>query len=160
MSLRGWWLRRSVRYRITMVATTVTVLCLVILAQFTSSLQGSLLLDAADSDLQSHLSAASSDVSDGRLPTFTPGDIVVRVLDRAGDPVDGGPPAPLSEHQVTALNGGEGVLDTSASPPRRWLGTVVTAPDGGQRLVVAGAVLVGFEQAQGLALQWSLVAAL
>ncbi|HEY7812704.1 MAG TPA: ATP-binding protein [Nakamurella sp.] len=143
-----------------MVATTVTVLCLVMLAQFTSSLQGSLLLDAADADLQAHLGTASAEVGDGRLPAFIPGDIVVRVLDRAGDPVDGGPPAPLSAHQVTALDGGEGVLDKAASPPRRWLGTVVTAPDGSQRLVVAGAALVGFEQAQGLALQWSLVAAL
>ncbi|HEX4724145.1 MAG TPA: HAMP domain-containing sensor histidine kinase [Pseudonocardiaceae bacterium] len=157
--IQRWWLRRTVRYRITLVATTVTVLCLVLLAPLTSALQGTLLLDAADTDLRAHLDTATTDVTNGTLPTTTPGDIVLRVLDRGGDPVDGGPPAPLTERQVTELAAGIGVLDTVASPPRRWLGTVVTAPDGTQRLVVAGAVLVGYDRAQGLAFQWALVAA-
>lgn len=158
--VRDWWLRRSVRYRITLVAATVTLLCLVLLAPLTSALQGTLLLDAADAELHAHLDTAIADVSGGTLPTTTPGDIVLRVLDRSGAPVDGGPPPPLNKAQVDALNGGDGVLDATASPPRRWLGTVVTAPDGAQRLVVAGAVLVGFQQAQGLAFQWTLFAAL
>lgn len=158
--LRGWWLRRTVRSRITLVATTVTVLCLAVLAPFTSALQGTLLLDSADADLHARLQSGTAAVSSGQTPTSVPGDIVVRVLDRAGGPVDGGPAARLSVDQLTLLEGGVGVLDTAASPPRRWLGTVVSAPDGSQRLVVAGAALVGFDQAQGLAFQWALVAAL
>jgi signal transduction histidine kinase len=149
-----------VRVRITLVATTVTVLCLVVLARFTSGLQGSLLLDAADSDLSARLSAASTDVRYGHLPTVVAGDITVRVLDRAGGPVDGGSAAPLDADQVRSLESGQGVLDDSPHPPRRWLGTVVSAPDGSQRLVVVGSALVGYAQAQWLAFQWALVAAL
>lgn len=156
---RRWWLRRTVRSRITLIATTVTVLCLALLAPLTSALQGTLLLDAADTDLHAHLATAITAVTEGRLPTTTPGDIVLRVLDRGGVPLDDGPPAPLTYQQLVALEGGDGVLDTAPSPPRRWLGTVATAPDGTQRLVIAGAVLVGFDQAQGLAFQWALVAA-
>jgi signal transduction histidine kinase len=148
-----------VRSRITLVAATVTVLCLLLLAPLTSALQGTLLLDAADTDLHAHLDTAIADVTGGRLPVTTPGDIVLRVLDRSGRPLDDGPPPALAAGQVAALTAGDGVLDSAASPPRRWLGTVVTAPDGSQRLVVAGAVLVGFEQAQGLAFQWALEAA-
>ena len=59
---RDWWLRRTVRFRITLVATTVTVLCLVLLARFISGLQGSLLLTAADTDLRAHLDTASAQV--------------------------------------------------------------------------------------------------
>jgi signal transduction histidine kinase len=157
--LHGWWLRRTVRSRITLVATTVTVLCLVLLARFISGLQGNLLLTAADSDLHAHLSTASAQASHGGLPTTVPGDITIRVLDRAGTPVDGGPPVRLSTGQVRTLEGGVGVLDTSAAPPRRWVGTVITTDDGSQRLVVAGATLVGYDQAQWLAFQWLLVAA-
>lgn len=147
------------RSRITLVAATVTVLCLLLLAPLTSALQGTLLLDAADTDLHTHLDTAIADVTGGRLPVTTPGDIVLRVLDRSGRPLDEGPPPALTAGQVAALTAGDGVLDSAASPPRRWLGMVVTAPDGGQRLVVAGAVLVGFAQAQGLAFQWALAAA-
>lgn len=157
--LRRWWLRRTVRSRITLIATTVTVLCLVALARFISGLQGSLLLDAADTDLGAHLSAASALVTQGRMPTSAAGDITIRVLDREGGPVDGGPAVALGPNQVQTLESGQGLLETSVSPPRRWLGTVVTAPDGSQRLVVAGAALVGYDQAQGLAFQWLLVAA-
>jgi signal transduction histidine kinase len=157
--LRRWWLRRTVRSRITLIATTVTVLCLVLLARFVSGLQGSLLLDAADTDLHAHLATAIARVSDGRRPSTVNGDIAVRVLDRSGGPADGGPSVPLTGQQVRTLEGGVGVLDTSVTPPRRWLGTVVTAPDGSQLLVVAGATLVGYDEAQWLAFQWLLLAA-
>lgn len=157
--LRPWWLRRTVRSRITLVAATVTVLCLVLLARFFSGLQGSLLLDAADADLHDHLASAAASVERGRTPSAEPGDITVRVLDRDGSPMDGGPPVPLDAHQVETLEGGNGVLDATATPPRRWQGTVVTVPDGSQRLVVAGAALVGYHEAQLLAFQWLLVAA-
>lgn len=157
--LRPWWLRRTVRSRITLVAVAVTVLSLVALARFFAGLQGSLLLDAADADLHDHLATAVAAVQRGRMPSSDPGDIAVRVLDRAGHPLDGGPPVPLTAHQVETLEAGQGVLDPAATPPRRWQGMVVTVPDGSQRLVVAGAALVGYHEAQLLAFQWLVVAA-
>jgi signal transduction histidine kinase len=158
-ALRHWWLRRTVRSRIALIAATVTLLCLVALARFFSGLQGSLLLDAADTDLGSHLATAAELVARGGTPTSSPGDITIRVLDRAGDPMDGGRPVPLDTSQIEALESGQGVLDSAASPPRRWRGVVATTPDGSQRLVVAGAALVGYDQVQWLAFQWLLGAA-
>ncbi|HEX3592468.1 MAG TPA: ATP-binding protein [Pseudonocardiaceae bacterium] len=157
--MRHWWLRRTVRSRITLVVATVTVVCLVLLARLFGGLQGSLLLDAADADLHSHLNAAIALVERNRVPTSTPGDITVRVLDRAGGPMDGGPRVPLDTAQIQTLEGGAGVLDRSTSTPRRWLGAVINTPDGSQRLVVAGSALVGFDRAQSLAFQWLLAAA-
>jgi signal transduction histidine kinase len=81
------------------------------------------------------------------------------VLDRVGDPLDGGPPPPLTPAQISTLESGQGLLDTAADPPRRWLGAMVTTPGGSERLVVAGAVLAGYAQARYLAWQWMLVAA-
>lgn len=157
--LRPWWLRRSVRFRITLVATTVTVLCLVLAAQFSSTLLGTLLVDAADRDLRTALGSASAAVEAGRLPVTRAGDAPTRVLDRSGAPVDGGPPPPLTALEVARLDAAQGVLDTAVSPPRRWLGQVVSSPDGDQRLVVVGAPLVGYAEARTLAFQWSLLAA-
>jgi signal transduction histidine kinase len=156
--LRHWWLRRTVRSRITLVVATATLLCLVLLAKLVSGLQGSLLIDAADTDLHTHLDSASALVTQGRQPSSAPGDITVRVLDRAGDPMDGGPPVPLDADQVQTLQAGEAVL-SQAVPPVRWLGVVITTPDGSQRLVVAGAALVGYDRVRWLSFQWLLLVA-
>jgi signal transduction histidine kinase len=156
--LRHWWLRRTVRSRITLVVATATLLCLVLLAKLVSGLQDSLLIDAADTDLHAHLDSASALVAQGRQPSSAPGDITVRVLDRAGDPMDGGPPVPLDADQVQTLQAGEAVL-SQAVPPVRWLGVVITTPDGSQRLVVAGAALVGYDRVQWLSFQWLLLVA-
>jgi signal transduction histidine kinase len=157
--LRHWWLRRTVRSRITLVVATATLLCLVLLAKFVSGLQGGLLTDAADTDLQARLDSASALVTQGRMPASAPGDITVRVLDRDGDPMDGGPSVPLDAHQVRTLQAGEAVLNTSEVPPVRWLGVVITTPDGSQRLVMAGAALVGYDRVQWLSFQWLLLVA-
>jgi signal transduction histidine kinase len=154
------WLRRTVEFRITCVATTVTVLALVLLAKLGSVLLGNLLVDAADRELQGSLRSAISAVSQGQAPPAPPFETSVRVLDRAGDPVDGRPRPPLDAAQIQDLEAGHGVIDSSAEPPLRWLGTVVSAPDGGQRLVVVGASLVGYDEAGPLAFQWLLLAAL
>jgi signal transduction histidine kinase len=154
-----WWLRRTVAFRITVVATTVTVLCLVLLAKLSSVLLGSLLVDAADRELQGSLATATSAVSAGRpLPT-PPFETSIRILDRAGDPVDAQPRPPLNDAEIDALESGHGVIDESGNPPLRWLGTVVSTPDGDQRLVAVGASLVGYDEAGELAFQWLLFAA-
>jgi signal transduction histidine kinase len=156
--LRHWWLRRTVRSRITLVVATATLVGLVLLAKLVSGLQGNLLIDAADTDLHTHLDSASALVAQGRLPASAPGDVTVRVLDRAGDPMDGGPRVPLDGHQVRTLQAGEALL-TTATPPVRWLGVVITTPDGSQRLVVAGAALVGYDRVSWLNFQWLLLVA-
>src|SRR5205085_12083408 len=132
--LRDWWLRRTVGGRITMVASTVTVLCLVLLARFAAGLVGTLLVDAADSELRVSLQNAVAAVTAGRPVSTAAGDAPARVLDRAGEPVDGGPRPVLDRADVVALDAGQGVLRLNDSPPRRWLGTVVSTPDGNQRL--------------------------
>lgn len=159
-TVRGWWLRRTLRFRITLAVTAVTVLCLVVAARFASGLIGTLLVDAADAELRVSLRAEVADVAAGRpLPT-TGRDTSVRVLDTAGDPVDGGPAPVLDPARIQALRSGQGVLGAVGEPPRRWLGVVVSAPDGSQRLVVADARLVGYDQTRGLAFEWALAAAL
>ena len=155
----SWWLRRTIALRITVVATTVTVLCLVLLAKLSSILLGSLLVDAADRELQSSLAAATSAVSAGHAPPTPPFATSIRVLDRAGDPVDGQPPPPLDGGEIQELESGQGVIDESQNPPLRWLGTVVSTPDGSQRLVAVGASLVGYDEAGELAFRWLLFAA-
>ncbi|HEX5115828.1 MAG TPA: ATP-binding protein [Pseudonocardiaceae bacterium] len=157
--LRHWWLRRTVRSRITLVVVTVTLVCLVLLARLVVGMQGGLLVRAADSDLNAHLDSAVALVARGGLPVSRPGDVTVRVLDRAGAPIDRGPALPLDTHQIQALESGNGVLDTAVSPPRRWLGVVVTGPEGGQRLVVAGSPLTGYDNVWWLEFQWLLLIA-
>jgi signal transduction histidine kinase len=155
----GWWPRRTIEFRITVVATTVTVLSLALLAKLSSVLLGNLLVDAADRELKGSLATASVAVSAGHpLPT-PPFETALRVLDRAGDPADRQPRPPLDAFDVGQLESGQGVIDQSADPPLRWLGTVVSTPDGSQRLVVVGASLVGYDEAGALAFQWLLFAA-
>lgn len=155
----SWWSRRTIEFRITVVATTVTVLCLALLAKLSSVLLGGLLVDAADRELQGSLAAATSAVSSGRGLPAPPFETSIRVLDRAGNPVDGQPPPPLDATEIAELESGEGVIDESGTPPLRWLGTVVSTPDGERRLVAVGVSLVGYDEAGALAFQWLLFAA-
>lgn len=154
--LRHWWLRRTARSRITIVVVAVTLVALVALAKLIGALQAGLLLSAADTNLNARLASASASVARGTTPVSRPGDITVRVLDRAGGSMDGGPPVPLDYDQVETLQAGLGVLSSADAPPVRWLGTVVTTPDGSQRLVVAGAALVGYGESE---FQWLLLVA-
>jgi signal transduction histidine kinase len=83
----------------------------------------------------------------------------VHVLDTAGGPVDDGARPALSHDQVRALKAGT-PLTAGDQQPVRWHGTVVTAPDGSQRLVVAGTGLVGQHAAKVAGGRWLLVTAL
>ena len=77
--------------------------------------------------------------------------MTVRVFDIAGSPRDGLPPAPgLGPKEIRDLKSGLAVRtddDGDNGPRWRWLGSVVTEPDGSQRLVVVGTGLVGFHEA-------------
>jgi signal transduction histidine kinase len=154
------WLRRTLRFRITSVATAVTLVVLLLLAVLTSQGIGPLLVSSADAQLRSILDAAVADVRAGDRPADSPVGVRARVLDTGGSPVDGSGPPPLDPVDIRSLKAGVPVLELADDPPLRWLGTVATAPDGAQRLVVVGTTLTGYFAAQDQALDWLVIAAL
>ncbi|WP_173136317.1 ATP-binding protein [Kibdelosporangium persicum] len=139
-------------------ATAATLVILLALAWYSGGRIGSLLIDSADRELQPILDAAIADVAAGRTPAPDKPYVQVRVLDTAGQPQDGGLDPGLRDWAIRDLKGAEPVLQYSDDPPTRWIGTVVTAPNGQQRLVVAGAGLAGYQQAQRHGLNWLLIA--
>ncbi|MFE7505598.1 sensor histidine kinase [Promicromonospora sp. NPDC057488] len=152
----------SLRLRITLLATAVTLACLLGLATAAGRGLGPVLTDAVDDELHVALTTAAGDVAAGRTPD-SPDGLAVRVLDTAGDVVEdtaGAAPAPvLTRDQVRALKAGTPVTAGGAQPVR-WHGVVTTAPDGSQRLVVAGTGLVGQAAAKASGGRWLLVTAL
>jgi signal transduction histidine kinase len=161
----GWlvgrlWLRRSLRFRITTVGTAVTLVVFLTLAFVTSRLIGPLLVSSADAQLEPILRTAMAEVQAGRSVDAGPVGMEARILDTAGTPVDEGESPPLSGDELRELKAGTPVLRLSENPPRRWIGTVVSAPDGSQRLVIVGTILTGYYPAQHRALDWLVVAAL
>ncbi|MFD1046408.1 two-component sensor histidine kinase, partial [Kibdelosporangium lantanae] len=88
MSVRSRWLRRSVRLRITIMATVATLVILLGLAWWTGGRIGALLITSTDNQLRPILDSAVADVSAGRTPTQSSPYVQVRVLDTAGAPVD------------------------------------------------------------------------
>nr|BFF01103.1 ATP-binding protein [Streptoalloteichus tenebrarius] len=84
---------------------------------------------------------------------------MVRVLDTAGHPADGGQPVGLDGGELRRLKAGEATFDYHRHFPFRWLGTVVTAPDGTQRLVVAGTDVTGLMPVLGRRIGWLWVGA-
>ncbi|MCR3722372.1 MULTISPECIES: sensor histidine kinase [Prauserella salsuginis group] len=141
---RRWWRRRSLRLRITAVATVVAAAVLLVLALLAGRLVGPWLLGGVDTDLRAAVSTAARAVESGTAPSTSDG-LRVRVLDTAGDPVDGGGPPALGDAHVGDLKAGLAVTveGPDDAVPTRWAGTVATAPDGAQRLVVAEDPLAG-----------------
>ncbi|MCP2165638.1 sensor histidine kinase [Goodfellowiella coeruleoviolacea] len=158
--LRAWWLRRSLRYRITVAATGVTLACLLALTSAVASFGGAIFVDAVDGELGTALTRASTQVAQGRPVDREGQGIQLRVLDTAGAPADGGDPVELSPGEVRQLKAGDKVLQLTGDPPHRWLGQVVYDPTGLPRLVVAGMALVGYVPAVGQVTRWLAVAAL
>ncbi|WP_199441361.1 sensor histidine kinase [Umezawaea beigongshangensis] len=154
MNPRRWWLRRTLRFRITVVATGVALLTLLAFTLLAPALIGRVQLVAVDEQLRHRLVAASADVAAGRLP-----DPPTRVLDTAGAPVDGGGSAGLDAAAVRRLKSGEPLLRTSGESAARWLGGVVVSPDGTPRLVVTGNELLGYSGANVLGTRWLALAA-
>ena len=146
-------------FRITVSAAAVTLAFLLGLAVLAGRGLGPLRTESVDAELRQALTPAVAAVSAGRQPGRVDG-VTIRVLDIAGAPVDGGEPErALSPGDVRALKAGE-PLNTGADQPRmRWLGSVVSAPDGTQRLVVVGTGLVGLATTVRTAAHWLLWAA-
>jgi signal transduction histidine kinase len=157
--VRALWWRRTLRFRITAVATAVTMVVLLSLAVLTSNLMRPLLVRSADTELSATLAAVLPVVAAGREPEPGPVGMQVHVLDTAGEPVDGQPRPPLDLVDIRGLKAGTPVLRRHADPPQRWVGTIVSAPDGAQRLVVVGTGLVGYNSAPHRAVNWLVLAA-
>lgn len=148
-ALRRVWAARPLPLRVAVVVTVVGLVLSLLLAKASTVVVAWTLTHALDSELAAAVTAAGPAVTAGRpVPPRPPGDeIRVRVLDRAGTPVDGGGPAPLSASDIRRLLAGRPVWtggSVTSEPgrpgaPTRWLGRVVSAPDGTLRLVVAGA---------------------
>ncbi|MFD1150441.1 two-component sensor histidine kinase, partial [Saccharothrix hoggarensis] len=139
VSPRRWWLRRTLRFRITVVATGVALLCLLAFTLLAPNLIGLVQVSAVDSEL----------AKGGRA----------RVLDTAGNPLDGGPRPDLTAADIRRLKAGEPVLRIDGPSAHRWIGRVEFAPDGTPRLHVAGDTLVGYQRANVLGTRWLAVAA-
>jgi two-component system OmpR family sensor kinase len=152
--LRRVWAARPLPLRVAAVVTVVGLVLFLLLARASTAVMTRTLTYALDSELVAAVTAAGPAVTAGRpAPPRPPGDeIRVRVLDRAGNPVDGSGSTPLSASDIRQLLAGQAVWTcgsaTSEPPtfepgrshgPTRWLGRVVSAPDGTPRLVVAGA---------------------
>ncbi|NGY58980.1 HAMP domain-containing protein [Lentzea sp. NEAU-D13] len=138
MNPRRWWFRRTLRFRITVVATGVALLCLLAFTGLAPALIGLVQITAVDQELAKE---------------------APRVLDVSGVPVDGKPPLPLTAQDIRSLKSGETVLRLEGASAYRWRGQVVFAADGSPRLEVYGDKLLGYENANTLGTRWLLVAA-
>jgi two-component system OmpR family sensor kinase len=147
-ALRRIWVARPLPLRVAAVVTVVGLVLFLLLAKASTAVVARTLTHALDGDLAAAVSAAGPAVMAGR-PTPQPpgGEVRIRVLDRAGIPVDGGGPTPLSAPDVRRLLAGQAAWTfepARPSDPTRWFGRVVSAPDGTLRLVVAGAESVAY----------------
>lgn len=151
--LRRVWVSQPLPVRVAAVVTLTGLVLFLLLARASTAVVARTLTQALDTELAAAVSAAAPPVTTGRpAPQFSASwpdpEIQVRVLDRAGTPVDGDGPSPLSAREVRLLLAGQPVwtFRAVAAPgpgghrdPVRWSGRVVSAPDGAPRLVVAGA---------------------
>ncbi|HKR49458.1 MAG TPA: HAMP domain-containing protein, partial [Pseudonocardiaceae bacterium] len=142
-ALRRIWVNRPLPLRVAAVVTTVGLVLFLLLAKASTAMVARTLTDALDGDLAAAVSAAVPAVTAGRpAPQLLGGEVRIRVLDRAGTPVDGAGPTPLSALDVRRLLAGQAAWTFEPGQPgdpTRWSGQVVSAPDGTPRLVVAGA---------------------
>ncbi len=162
--VRAWWAGRALRVRVTVVVGGVALLALLVLSRVGVGLLTSTLLGAADVELRADATTAVAQLAGGADPASVASP-VLRVVDTAGAPVDGGPALPLAEPDVRRLAAGEGVVAGDYRELRRYLAVPVVVPDGSTRLVVAvgdivgGAVLIA-RAAGGFVLAALVVAAL
>ena len=145
--LRGWWQRRTIQFRTSVVATVVALIGLGVVAHAGAGIVSWLLIDSVDADLKRIAGGTASHVAAGSPVVGRPD---VRVLGENGEPVDGLPSANLSEWQIAELSAGSGVLDFEAPAElHRWRGVPVIDPGGRHLLVAAEARLVGFADTAG-----------
>ena len=142
--LWGWiWAARPLPLRVAAVTTVAGLVVFLVLARASTAVVARALTHTLDGKLVAAVSAATPAVAAGRLaPQLLgpglDGAVRIRVLDRAGTPVDGGGPTPLSAPDIRRLLAGQTVWTFTFADPTRWSGRVVSTPNGTPRLVVAG----------------------
>ncbi|WP_418155414.1 ATP-binding protein [Actinoalloteichus caeruleus] len=143
----GWWSRRSLWARISLVTAAATLVLMAALSTVVIALADRMVTGSADDELRRSLVSAVSAVSEGQPPPPVPPALnrpAVRVLDTAGAPRDGQPVLGLSEPELEALRTGRFVTRGGYGTVSRAVGMVTSQPDGSQRLVVAEVELAGY----------------
>ncbi|MGH3815013.1 MAG: sensor histidine kinase, partial [Pseudonocardiaceae bacterium] len=151
-ALHRVWAGRPLPLRVAAVVTVVGLVLFLLLAKVSTAVVARTLTQGLDGELVAAVTAAAPAVMAGRPAPQLPGpglggEVLIRVLDRAGTPVDGGGPPPLSAPDVRRLLAGQAAWTFEpgrTSDPTRWSGRVVSAPDGTPRLIVAGAESVAY----------------
>ncbi len=156
-AIRAWWARRTVQFRTSFVAAAVALVGLTLLARISIAFIGWFLLESVDTELRVTAGSAAERLAGG-TPAARIAGAELRVLDTAGQAVDGRAAPELSPWELNELKAGNGVFDRGGEylgngdrPPQRWIGQVVPAPQGQPRLVLAGTGLVGHDNTLGLA---------
>lgn len=115
---------------------------LVVLGRLAVGVLASALVGAADAELQRHAEVAVSQLAAGAAPTALAGPNL-RIVDTAGQPVDGLPALPLSPAQVRELAGGDAMVAGGPDGLRRWVAEPAILPDGSTRLVIVTGDVIG-----------------
>ncbi|MBW0119010.1 sensor histidine kinase, partial [Pseudonocardia sp. KRD-169] len=118
--MRTWWAARGLRFRITVVVGGAALVALLALSRLGVGLLYSTLLAAADEELRADAAAVVVRLEAGEVPASlrVP---TVRIVDTAGDPVDGGRALPLEQREIRTLAAGDGVVVGSFDELRRYL---------------------------------------
>lgn len=142
LRLRRWWASRPLRWRITLAVGAVALVTLLLLSRLGAGLLTGALIGAADDELRQQADAAVVQLVAGEAPSQlrAPG---LRVVDTAGDPVDGGAALPLDAGQVRQLAAGQPLIVGEFRELRRVLAEPAVAPTGTTRLVVVTGDVVG-----------------
>jgi signal transduction histidine kinase len=141
--LRAWWRRRSLRVRITVVVGGVALVALLALSRLGVGLLYTTLLGAADAELRGQAEIVAGRLTSGETvnaPGIAPS---IRIVDVAGNPVDGRGPLPLQARNVRRLAAGEAESVFRGRDATRWIAESVVMPDGTTKLVLASGDLVG-----------------
>jgi two-component system, OmpR family, sensor kinase len=141
-NVRRWWTARPLRLRITLVVGAVALIALLALSRLGVSLLYDTMLGAADAELRGDGQAVAEQLAAGTPPSQVRGP-ELRVVDTAGEPVDGGPDLPLGPEQQRALAAGDAFIVGDFTELRRWLAVPAVMPDGSTRLVVVTSDIVG-----------------
>jgi signal transduction histidine kinase len=139
---RRWWAARSLRARMAVVVGVAAAVVLVVLGRLAVGVLASALVGAADAELQRHAELTAVQLSSG-IAADTLAGPSLRIVDTAGQPVDGGPALPLSAAQMRDLASGEAIVAGGPDGLRRWLAAPAVLPDGSTRLVIVTGDVIG-----------------
>ncbi|MCE0765322.1 HAMP domain-containing histidine kinase [Pseudonocardia kujensis] len=143
LRIRGWWRRRTLRFRITTAVGAVALVALLALSRLGVNLLYTTLIAAADNELHTQAGVVVTRLEQGGAVADPATPPSIRITDSAGTPVDGRGPLPMTARDVRDLSAGRAenvFLDGTAV---RWAADRAILPDGSTRLVFASGDLVG-----------------